>query len=50
MSSAHAVSVFFVEVLLYILAAREALDTVLQKMATKKHVYPRVAATIQRSQ
>lgn len=50
LSSAHTVRIFFIECWLHVLAAWETLDTVLQKVATKKHVYPGVAATIQGSQ
>ena len=48
--SARTVWIFFAERLLHVLAAWEALDTVLQEMTAKKHVYPGIAATIQGSQ
>lgn len=50
LSAAHAVGVILGEFLRHALATWEALDTVLQEMATKKHVYPRVAAAVQGGQ
>lgn len=50
LSSAHAVRVVLGELLHHVLTARETVDTVLQEVATKKHVYPWVAAAVQRGQ
>lgn len=50
LSSAHVVRVILGEFLHHALAAWEALDTVLQEVATKEHVYPGVAAAVQGGQ